>query len=76
MSLVLNVRDVFDSQKTEIVTETERLREYTVQRANGRTVTVGLSYRFGNLAGGGRQGPGMMGRGPGGMGGPGGGMGR
>ncbi|MGX4640874.1 TonB-dependent receptor domain-containing protein [Massilia sp. SYSU DXS3249] len=69
LSLVLNVNDVFDSQKTESVTETARLREYSVQRANGRMVSVGLSYRFGTFAGGGR--PGMMMRG-----GPGGGMGR
>lgn len=71
LSLVLNVNDVFDSQKTESITETERLREYSVQRFNGRMVSVGLSYRFGTLAGGGRGGPGMMMRG-----GPGGGMGR
>ncbi|MDB5749089.1 MAG: TonB-dependent receptor [Massilia sp.] len=78
LSLVLNVNDVFDSQKTESITETERLRENSVQRFNGRMVSVGLSYRFGTFAGGGRQGPGMMGRGgPGGPGGPGGGgMGR
>ena len=74
LTLVLNVNDVFDSQKTETITETERLREYSLQRANGRVVTVGLSYRFGSFAGAGRPGQGMMGRGgPGGFGGPGGG---
>ena len=72
LSLVLNVNDVFDSQKTESITETERLREYSIQRQNGRMVTLGLSYRFGTFAGG-RPGPGMMGRGgPGGYGGGGG----
>ena len=69
LSFVLNVNDLFDSQKTESITETERLREYSVQRFNGRMVTAGLSYRFGSFAGGGRPGPGMMGRGaPGGPG--------
>jgi outer membrane receptor protein involved in Fe transport len=79
LSLVLNVNDVFDSHDMASVTETARLREYSVQRFNGRTVSVGLSYRFGTFAAG-RGGPGMMMRGgpggPGAMGMPGGGMGR
>jgi outer membrane receptor protein involved in Fe transport len=71
LSVVLNVNDLFDSQKMESVTETERLREYSVRRFNGRTVFLGLSFRFGGFAGGGQRGPGM-GMGPRPMGGPGG----
>lgn len=59
MSLVLNVNDVFDSQKMESITETERLREYSIRRNNGRAVFVGLSWRFGGFAGPGQRGPGM-----------------
>jgi hypothetical protein len=74
LSLVVNVNDVFDSQKMDMITETERLRETSIRRFDGRTVFVGLSYRFGSFGGaGGRQGrpfgggPGMRGAG-GGMG--------
>ena len=70
MSVVLNVNDMFDSQKMESVTETDRLREYSVRRFNGRTVFLGLSLRFGGFAGAGQRGPGM-GPGPRPMGGPG-----
>jgi outer membrane receptor protein involved in Fe transport len=78
LSLVVNVNDLFDSQKTESITETDRLREHSLQRFDGRTFTVGLSYRFGSFSGVRPGGPGMM-RGPGGPGGfgpGGGGMGR
>ena len=77
LSLVLNVNDLFDSQKTETITETDRLREYSIRHGNGRTYTVGLSYRFGSFGNGQRPmrpggGPGMGpgGPGPGGFGGP------
>ncbi|WP_229512707.1 TonB-dependent receptor domain-containing protein [Massilia sp. AB1] len=63
LSLVLNVNDVFDSQKTEMVTETARLRERSVRRGDGRVVFLGLSYRFGSF-GGGNRGPGMRPMGP------------
>jgi outer membrane receptor protein involved in Fe transport len=57
LSLVVNVNDLFDSQKVESITETDRLREYSIRRFNGRTFFVGLSYRFGSFGGkGGRQG--------------------
>ena len=46
LSLVLNVRDLFDSQNMETVTETERLREVSLHRSGGREVFVGVSYRF------------------------------
>nr|WP_229425454.1 outer membrane beta-barrel family protein [Massilia sp. Se16.2.3] len=73
LSLVVNVSDLFDSQKTEIITETDRLREYSIRRPDGRRVMVALSYRFGGFsAGAGRPGgpggPGM--RDPGGPDGP------
>jgi len=73
LSLVMNINDIFDSQKSETVTETDRLREYSIRRPEGRLVYVGLSYRFGSFGNGGGRGP----RGPGGpgFGGPGGGMG-
>ncbi|MEH6434481.1 outer membrane beta-barrel family protein [Massilia sp. DD77] len=61
LSLVLNVNDLFDSQKTETITETERLRERSLRENSGRVVYVGLSYRFGTAAGGGNRGPGMGG---------------
>ncbi|WP_229459350.1 TonB-dependent receptor domain-containing protein [Massilia cavernae] len=62
LSFVLNISDLFDSQKIETVTETASLREQSLRRFNGRVVFAGLSYRFGSFAGG---------RGPGGPGGPG-----
>lgn len=68
LSLVVNINDLFDSQKSESITETDRLREYSIRRQDGRLVYVGLSYRFGSAGSG--RGP----RGPG-MGPPGGGMG-
>lgn len=71
LSLVVNVNDVFDSQKSESITETDSLREYSIRRQDGRLVYVGLSYRFGTFGGGrGPRGPGGPGFGP-----PGGGMG-
>ena len=77
LSLVLNVNDLFDSSKIETVTETDLLRQYSIRRNNGRTFTVGLSYRFGSFGNNGQRpmrpgGPGMgpgMGPGPGGFGG-------
>lgn len=75
LSLVVNINDLFDSQKSESITETDRLREYSIRRQDGRLVYVGLSYRFGTFgAGRGPRGPGGPG-GPGGFGPPGGGMG-
>lgn len=71
LSFVLNVNDLFDSQKMETVTETASLREQSLRRFNGRMVFAGLSYRFGSFGGGGPRGPGGPGRmGPGGGGGP------
>jgi outer membrane receptor protein involved in Fe transport len=75
LSLVLNINDLFDSQKVESITETDRLHEYSIRRSNGRTFFVGLSYRFGSVGGNGQRpmrgggGPGMGGAGGGGGGG-------
>lgn len=74
LSLVVNISDLFDSQKSESITETDRLREYSIRRQDGRLVYVGLSYRFGTFGAGRGQRPGGPG-GPGGFGPPGGGMG-
>ena len=71
LSLVVNINDLFDSQKSESITETDRLREYSIRRQDGRLVYVGLSYRFGSFGSGrGPRGPGGQGFAP-----PGGGMG-
>lgn len=67
LNFVLNVNDVFDSQQMETVTDTDRLREQSIRRFGGRTVSAGLSYRFGSFSGPGARGPG----GPGGPGRPG-----
>ncbi len=75
LTLTVNINDLFDSQKTETITETDRLREYNLRYGNGRTAYVGLSYRFGSFGGPGGQRRPMMFGGPGGPGGPGGGRG-
>lgn len=77
LSFVLNVNDLFDSSKIETITENDLLRQYSIRRNNGRTFTVGLSYRFGSFGNNAQRpmrpgGPGMgpgMGPGPGGFGG-------
>ena len=67
LTFVLNVNDVFDSNKMETVTETDRLREQSIRRSSGRTVSAGLSYRFGSFGGAGMRGTGGPRRpGPGG----------
>ena len=78
MSLVVNVTDLFDSQKSDVITETDRLRQTSINRFDGRTFSVGLNYRFGSFGnngqrpgGPGMRGPGGPGMGPGGFGGPG-----
>jgi len=69
LSLVVNVNDLFDSQKMESITETDVLREYSLRRFGGRMAYVGLSYRFGSFGNAGNRRPMFMG--PGGHGGPG-----
>lgn len=65
LNLVLNVTDIFNSNKMESVTDTDLLKDHTQRRFDGRIVYIGLSYRIGG-AGGGMRSPG--GRGPGGPG--------
>jgi outer membrane receptor protein involved in Fe transport len=69
LSLVLNVTDVFDSNKIETITDSALLQETSLRRSQGRIVYLGLSYRLGGVAG--AQQPGGRGgqRGPGGGGG-------
>ena len=50
LSLVLNVRDMFDSNTTKTVTDTNLLKETSTRRSSGRSVFVGLSYRAGGFA--------------------------
>lgn len=72
LNLVLNVTDVFDSNKIENITDTELIKDTSIRRFDGRVVYVGLSYRFGGVTGnaglreggGGRRGPGGGGGGP------------
>jgi outer membrane receptor protein involved in Fe transport len=73
LSLVVNINDLFDSQKMDTFTETDRLRQTSLRRFDGRTFSVGLSYRFGSFGGNGQRqgrpdggGPGMRGMGGGG----------
>jgi outer membrane receptor for ferrienterochelin and colicin len=61
LSLVLNVTDVFSSQKMETVTDSTTLKERAIRRFDGRIAYIGLSYRFGGVQGQprreGREGP-------------------
>lgn len=50
LSLVLNVRDMFDSNTTRNVTDTSLLKETSIRRSSGRSVFVGLSYRVGGFS--------------------------
>jgi outer membrane receptor protein involved in Fe transport len=80
LSLVMNVADVFRSQKMETITDTEYLKQHSITRYAGRTAFIGLSYHFGGVQNqrrergpdgeGWRNGPPTGG--PGGPGGPGG----
>jgi outer membrane receptor protein involved in Fe transport len=51
LSLVMNVTDVFSSQKIETVTDSAVLKENSLRRFDGRIVYVGLSWRFGGAQG-------------------------
>lgn len=54
LSLVMNVTDVFNTQKIETVTDTDTLKETNLRRFDGRIVYLGLSWRPGGPAGVGR----------------------
>jgi outer membrane receptor protein involved in Fe transport len=49
LSLVMNVADVFRSQKMETITDTEYLKQHSITRYAGRTAFIGLSYHFGGV---------------------------
>lgn len=70
LSLVLNVTDIFNSNKMASVTDTDLLKERSLRRFDGRIVYVGLSYRIGGPGGSAPEGRGPGGPGPGGPGGP------
>ncbi|MES2316604.1 MAG: outer membrane beta-barrel family protein [Pseudomonadota bacterium] len=49
LSLVMNVTDLFDSNKTVTTIDTPLLRETSERRADGRVMYFGLSYRLGGM---------------------------
>ncbi|MES2037340.1 MAG: TonB-dependent receptor [Pseudomonadota bacterium] len=49
LNLVLNVTDIFNSNKTETIVDTDALKERNIRRYDGRLIYVGLSYRFGGF---------------------------
>lgn len=51
LSLVLNVTDIFDNNKTETLIDTPLLRGTSVRRFDGRVAYLGLSYRLGGVSG-------------------------
>jgi outer membrane receptor protein involved in Fe transport len=58
LSMLVNVTDVFDSNKIETITDTDLLKETNVRRSTGRLVYIGLSYRLGGVGPSvGRRGP-------------------
>jgi outer membrane receptor protein involved in Fe transport len=77
LSLVVDLRDVFHSQKMETITDTQYLQQHVLTRYEGHTAFVGLSYHFGGVQSRRREGRGQDGEGwhggppPGGPGGPG-----
>ena len=84
LNLVFNVTDIFDSNKSATVIDSDILKERSLRRFDGRVVYIGLSYRLGGITptpraerkdGGNEREPGMQRRGPPGGFGPGGGQG-
>ncbi|MFZ6756108.1 TonB-dependent receptor domain-containing protein [Undibacterium sp. Ji50W] len=53
LNLVLNVTDVFNSNKIETIVDTDTLKERNIRRYDGRLIYIGLSYRFGGVTTGG-----------------------
>ncbi|MFZ6873198.1 TonB-dependent receptor domain-containing protein [Undibacterium sp. Di27W] len=47
LNLVMNVTDIFNSNKTETQVDTDILRERSIRRYDGRLIYIGFSYRFG-----------------------------
>lgn len=50
LSLVLNIKDMFESNSSKTVTDTHLLKETSIRRSSGRTLFFGLSYRVGGFA--------------------------
>jgi outer membrane receptor protein involved in Fe transport len=57
LSLTMRVSDLFNSQKNEVVTDSATLKEYSIRRADGRILYVGLNWRFGGVQQTRREGP-------------------
>nr|WP_167235420.1 outer membrane beta-barrel protein [Massilia genomosp. 1] len=55
LNVVLNVTDVFDSNKAQTRIDSDILRESNLRRYDGRLIYVGLSYRLGGVTPGGRR---------------------
>jgi outer membrane receptor protein involved in Fe transport len=49
LSLLVDVRDVFHTQKMETITDTQYLKQHTLTRYEGHTAFIGLSYHFGGV---------------------------
>jgi ABC-type oligopeptide transport system ATPase subunit len=49
LNLVMNVTDIFNSNKIETVIDTVTLKEVNVRRFDGRILFIGLSYRLGGF---------------------------
>ena len=58
LNVLLNVTDVFDSNKTQTRIDSDILRESSWRRYDGRLVYLGLSYRLGGVTPGGARRPG------------------
>ena len=64
LNLVMNMTDVFNTNKIETVVDSDALRETSTRRFDGRLIYIGLSYRLGGIGSSGegksesRQGPG------------------
>jgi outer membrane receptor protein involved in Fe transport len=52
LSLVMNVTDLFNSNKMATTIDTPYLKETNVRRFDGRVFYLGLSYRFGGISNG------------------------
>jgi outer membrane receptor protein involved in Fe transport len=50
LSLTVNVNDVFNTTRTESITDTALLKETNVRRFDSRVLYIGLSYRLGGFA--------------------------
>lgn len=63
LNFVMNVTDIFDTNKNETVTDTPLIQDRSFRKADGRVMYIGLSYRIGTGASGPAPGPNR--RGPG-----------